>query len=326
MPTTIKPLYLNSGGVLQQMPSGAITNIGGTDWPNFTVNGKGLLFDDGSSTDPSGSAITLQTVYNNSTDMGGSASIKLATNKDFVLYDDTSNALFFKVEANTGNVVMTGNLTVLGSTTTINSTIIDSDHQLISPSSPAVTALKIEPDTLVTPLVDLVTIRRIFGGPTVFRIDKDGNTITTNLTANGNLTVTGTINGVNLVSFYNSFVTHTTASATPKHLASEIFVIPVPIAPSATNVQAALEEISTAIENISVGGPPGTVSGFEHQQIIPAATWVVAHNKNTRKVQYSIYDSSFFSILPDSVELVDLNTIQVHFASPQTGSVILVTF
>jgi hypothetical protein len=50
MTTTKKPLILETDGVIEQLPNGGIINAGGTSWNTFTVGGRGLLFDDGSST------------------------------------------------------------------------------------------------------------------------------------------------------------------------------------------------------------------------------------------------------------------------------------
>jgi hypothetical protein len=62
--TTRKPIILDDDGIFSQLPDGEIINAGGTDQSTWTVDGRGLLFDDGTSTSGGGS-LTLQTVYNN---------------------------------------------------------------------------------------------------------------------------------------------------------------------------------------------------------------------------------------------------------------------
>lgn len=50
MTTPKKPLILETDGVIGQLPDCGIINAGGTSCSTFTVGGRGLLFDDGSST------------------------------------------------------------------------------------------------------------------------------------------------------------------------------------------------------------------------------------------------------------------------------------
>lgn len=50
MTTPKKPLILETDGVISQLPDCSIINAGGTSCSTFTVGGRGLLFDDGSST------------------------------------------------------------------------------------------------------------------------------------------------------------------------------------------------------------------------------------------------------------------------------------
>ena len=86
---SLKPVLLESDGVFGQLPNGGIINAGGTSNHTFTVDGRGLLFDDGTSTGTGGSGsfanVTLQLAYNNSPNTGGVAGIQLAPGKDFVI-------------------------------------------------------------------------------------------------------------------------------------------------------------------------------------------------------------------------------------------------
>jgi len=117
MPTIVKPIFVNSEGRLQSSPADAQLNIGSIVSPvglGFTINGKGILLDDGSSTSGTGTSITLQSAYDLSVDSNNNASINLSTGKDFVIYDDNQSNLYFKIDSETGKVTITGDLEVFG--------------------------------------------------------------------------------------------------------------------------------------------------------------------------------------------------------------------
>lgn len=248
-PVDHPPLVLSTDGVIRELANGEIINSAGTSQAYWTVGGKGLLFDDGTSTSPCAdgstlSGLDLQTAYNNSANTGGTAKIKLQTGKDFSIYDDTDDGLFFRIDSETGKVTISGDLEVRGSSTTINTIVQDADHWLISPAAGTTTALKIEPDLGVTPIVDIVNIRRKYGETPVVRVDKDGNLI-----ANLNLTVGGLINGIDLVQHVEGIAF--------RHTAYDIDVVPeIPTIPGATNVHEALQKLSTQIGN------PGATNGM----------------------------------------------------------------
>ena len=315
--TAKKPIILEFDGILGQLPNGGIINSGGTNNPTWTVDGKGLLFDDGTSTAPGGGTsggLTLQKIY----DLSPSpAKIKLSTGKDFVIADDTDDGLYFKIDAETGKVTITGDLEVLGSSTIIDTVIQDSDHWLISPKSGTTTALKIEPDLGVIPMVDIVSIRRTFGSAPVFRIDASGNVIATQ-----NLTVGGLINGINLVQLKQDLDEHL-AGTSLRHLAADVDILPITTIPGATNVQEALEAINTKIDS---GGGTGDVRGYEHIQPAASLTWTVNHNKSSFRATTTIYDSNWEVILPESIKIIDNNTILISFLAPVSGRAMVLVF
>lgn len=329
MTEILKPIYLNSAGIQARIYDGAITNIGGTSHPTFTVNGKGLLFDDGTSTNgggsgSGGSSSTLQAVYNNSSDSHGNASITLEPGKDFVIYDDNNSAIYFKIQSTTGDITVTGNLTVLGSTTLTSTTEI-SDHWTLTPSHPSTISLSIEPAIGNNPLADLVNVKIAHGGSPVFRVDATGKTILKTLQVNENVTVVGLINGVDIVSLSNEVYDHITSVSFPKHTASQIQVIPVIASlPGVNNVQAALQGLATQISNISLGS--SLVRGFEFIQSTALSIWHINHSQNTRKVQFTAYDQDGNWLLPNSFKIIDENSVEMKFGAPQAGSVILMMF
>lgn len=321
-----KVVHLNAGGNLERLRDGEIINAGGTSYGNFTVGGRGLLFDDGTSTSGGHSVLNLQSVYEASADNVGNATIKLQTGKDLVIYDDTNNQVFFKVDAETGTVTITGDLRVSGTQTVINSNVEDSDHWQITPASPAVTALKIEPDAGVTPLVDLVTIRRVNAGPAVLRVDKDGNTILNTLTVSGDVTVSGLINGLSINQINATLTNHLIYDGTAKHSAREISCTPTPVVPNAYNVQKAIDDLSVAIQNAGGGTGGGVGLGYEHVQATGAKTWTISHNLHTKRITFTVYDHDDNMILPDTAKKLDIDTLQVTFSGAQVGSVVIMGF
>lgn len=233
-------IYLNEQGKLQRSQNGEIVNIGGTSNSTFTVDGKGLMFDDGTSTSGSSGGIgninlSLQTAYNNQkTNIGNTLNVNLKAGQDLVFVGE--NGLHY------------------------------------------------------------------------FKIDG----------ANGNIELNGQVNGIP----FSDITNHISVSSAIKHNASEISVTPITQIPTATNVQEALEQINTVIQNNEIAD----VSGFEHIQVNPLSTWTVVHGKNTKRLQWTIWDDNDEWVLPDSVIINDQNTITINFGMPQSGRLILMSF
>lgn len=315
MTDIFKPVILEDDGVFGRLPNNAIINIGGTVGPSFTVGGRGVLFDDGTSSTGSSSNLSLNQVYINSSPEDGEARIKLAAGKDFAITDLLNN-LFFKVDAETGKVTISGDVEILGSSTIIDTVIQDSDHWLISPKAGTTTALKIQPDAGVVPIVDLVSIRKVFGGLPVVRVDKDGNLILSQ-----NLQVSGLINGVDVAYLSNQINDHISGNPGVRHVADDIDILPIANLPGATNVQQALVQLSNGV----AGGGSSTM-GFEHLQNDPALTWHIVHNKSTLRLTVSVYDDNLEMIIPNNVAILNGNTVSINFSSPVSGRAILILF
>jgi hypothetical protein len=233
--TEIKRLvYLRTDGRLNRTQNGDITNIGGTSNGTFTVGGRGLLFDDGSSTAGGhGSTSNLQGAYNNLVDNSSDANVHLNPNQDLIFTSVDNHT--FKVDAN-----------------------------------------------------------------------------------NGNITLTGLLNGIN----FQSVIDHLNYSLAPKHAATEVTITPIATLPNANNVQEALQQLSDWQANdVNVD-----VQGYEHIQLSAAIVWHISHLKNSKRIQWSLWDENDESILPDSVKIINSNSIQVNFNTPQAGRIILMTF
>lgn len=66
--------------------------------------------------------------------------------------------------------------------------------------------------------------------------------------------------------------------------------------------------------------------GYYHDQPTPDTTWLIQHNFGTEKLITQIYDLSGEEVFPDQITIVDINTVQVDFNSPQDGRANLVLF
>jgi len=363
-----KPVILEDDGVFGQLPDGGIINAGGTTNPTWTVDGQGVILDDGSSSG-GGSGITLQKVYDNTPNLGGQASLILQDGKDLVI-KDPDDGTFVSISGKTGNtpgnkckVTINGDLIVNGDTTQIDTVIQDSDHWTITPASGSTKALSIYPDNGVTLTVDLVAIRKIYGGSPIFRITKDGDLIATeNLTVGKALSVDngdlvwdpatralrlGSTTGTNNVYYIG------TPGSLYLYGGSNLFGVAVAIgygnpggAPTGTiriNTTGAWAfdgvNYGTTGQVLTSNGPltpptwqnggssgPGNASGYQHIQSSPSLTWTVVHNGNTLRASATIYDISYEQIIPERVQIIDANTMTITFASPIAGSAVIFMF
>lgn len=122
-----KPLILELDGIIGQLPNGSLINAGGTSFPTFTVGGKGLLFDDGSSTAPGGaSSITLQSTYNNSLTSGLTSTqplISLAPEKSFTI--GIQDNIFLSLDSISGDLSLSNDIRILGNAYIRGNTTID---------------------------------------------------------------------------------------------------------------------------------------------------------------------------------------------------------
>lgn len=320
---SFKPIVLELDGIFGQLPDGGIINAGGVTGPTFTVGGRGVLFDDGTSTLNPSVGLTLQDIYDNTPNVNGSATIVLDPGKNFLIKNSFENDFFVSISGDNKEVIINGDLTVTGETTTVETVVQDVDHWIISPANGATTALVIQPDLGFTPLVDLVSIRRTFGSPPIFRIDSGGNLIATQ-----NLTVGGLINGVDVEAIAEQVETiddqlqsHLNDEVGYRHEGIDIDIQPIANLPGATNVQEALEVLSVAL-NPQIGN----VSGYQFVQSTPAVLWTINHNGNTTRVSVSVYDADDEQIIPERVKIVNINTVEISFTSEVAGSAAVLLF
>ena len=75
----------------------------------------------------------------------------------------------------------------------------------------------------------------------------------------------------------------------------------------------------------SAGGG-AAVTGFEYVQGLPALTWAINHGGGTTRATVTIYDTTQKQILPDEVQIIDLNNVLVTFNLPQAGIALILLF
>lgn len=294
----LKPTYVISHlGEFGQMPDGSVINIGGTINPTFTVGGKPLLFADGTSTAPNGppgGAFTLQKAYDNSQ----TGLISLTTAKPFGINSLNGNQLI--VDAATGNVNLTAELAGVAKFS-------------IAPKLPTVVPISIVPTTGITLSSDLIQLwNSATSQAPAFSVSAAGD-VSARL-----------FNGVNLVSFYAQFSDHISSTqGGNKHPASQIAVNQTNlINVVGSNVQQVIESIDSKLSSSIVNG----VQGIEYQQITPSQIWNISHNKNSKRIQITIWDTDDQTIFADTVTIVDENSVRVVFNSPMVGRAVLMVF
>lgn len=74
---------------------------------------------------------------------------------------------------------------------------------------------------------------------------------------------------------------------------------------------------------ISVGT---SVTGWEHKQLIASMVWTITHNRNTERIQATIWDDTNEMVWSDTVKIIDPNVVQIKFNTPLTGRAILMMF
>lgn len=314
---TTKLLFLDNDGVIAEVSNGAISNIGGTTSSSFTVAGTPVMLADGRAADGSSpSWMNLQLVYDNSVATNGATRLVLAPGKDLDIGSNLSS--YIRVDAETGKVTITGDLDVQGGVMRIDAVVQDADHWAITPNNPNVIALKIEPDEGVIPQTDLVAISKLFGESSVFRIDSDGNVYVV-----GDISVSGTVDGVDIAALRQSLITHMQSGQT-RHAASDISIANIPALGVSADVQAGLESLTSMYSQLgaeveSLKIDKGVVL-HEHIQNTASNVWTITHNGSTTRVFPAVaYDTSFNKIEYSSFEVISNNQVRVSFANPVIG-------
>ncbi|WP_300760149.1 hypothetical protein [Janthinobacterium sp.] len=297
-------------GEMAILPPGAIVDIGGVTGPNFTIGGKGVILSDGTTSDGSGSGgilfkPTTQIVYNNT---AGEALTVCTSGKDIVW--QATNGRQLRFDADTGQVDITGDLIVHGTTTTVIRSSIETDRVAIRAIDATYVPLIMEPQVGVVPVLDVVDIKVLHGGESVFRVDKDGETHITTIH-------TDKINDKELPGYFTELDNHLSLTAPGiRHTADQISAANM----ARATVQGVLELMQAQI--IALQASSG-LQLIEFPFTEPSTAWNVRHNRNTKKVMVTIYDENDEEIIPDSVKIADGNLIEILWDVEQAGRVVI---
>jgi len=253
----------------------------------------------------SASAFTLQDVYNNSEAKGTAgakfAEIKLATDKDFRIVDDSDNTVFFQIDSETGKVSITGDLEVTGTTTTIESTTTEVDHIKVSAGAAGTVGIEVRPDAGITPTASAIAYYGSNAAATpVFSVDKDGNIVLAD-----NLTV----DGVDVSAFKSAYDTFVADLATADTAAKGANMVAIQDANShftATTVEGALDELYAAVTAATSFEYDGTATA--------AASHTVTHNLNQRVLQVVVLDEDYKVVIPDEITYTSTSALTVTFS------------
>lgn len=74
--------------------------------------------------------------------------------------------------------------------------------------------------------------------------------------------------------------------------------------------------------NITDLQPVGSTGGLLFVQSTLSTTWTIHHGKNSVDFVYSIYDENRVPTWPNEIEVVDANSISVHFLEAMKGKVV----
>jgi hypothetical protein len=67
------------------------------------------------------------------------------------------------------------------------------------------------------------------------------------------------------------------------------------------------------------------ITAFTHNQSTESTTWTVNHGMNTTSVQVQIFDAGNRVIIPDEIEVLSPDTVQVTFAYQISGRAVVLT-
>jgi hypothetical protein len=82
-----------------------------------------------------------------------------------------------------------------------------------------------------------------------------------------------------------------------------------------------LQEIETQLLGLTQ-----EVRVYEHVQVVPSTTWVIAHGLSSTRVQITLWGDDSRVFMGDELEQLDNDTIHATFNTPCTGRAILVAF
>ncbi len=67
------------------------------------------------------------------------------------------------------------------------------------------------------------------------------------------------------------------------------------------------------------------ITAFTHNQAVAASTWNISHGLNTTSVQVQVFDDANRVVIPDEIEVLTPDMVQVKMSLPYIGRAVIVT-
>lgn len=79
---------------------------------------------------------------------------------------------------------------------------------------------------------------------------------------------------------------------------------------------------------VARGGSTSTnlADGYLYEQLVAGTVWTIPHNKGTDQVLVQIYDELGELTIPNKVDIINLNTIEIMFNAPMLGTAHILFF
>jgi hypothetical protein len=330
---------------LPLLPDGSILNIGGTDFPTFTVGGKGLLFDDGTSTNGSstgGFSLTLQQAYQNSLpDGNASALLKLLPGKNLTISNTDGSIPYFSINGETGDISISGKLSVENVSFTdfynefyahiageewLRHYASDINILPIPQLEDGTTNVQQALEQLSSKLVSQSSNKSLTAG---YEHTQDIAAQTWTITHNSNTMRAH-------VTVYNEEWEQIIPEKIKITDANTITItLSEPMAGKAMVYLMYLGAVDENTDDCIITYPilpcesnsvRGLVGGYEYIQVIQSASWEINHNANIKRANVTVYDESWEQILPDKVKIINNDVISVTFTKPVSGRALIMLF
>lgn len=93
---------------------------------------------------------------------------------------------------------------------------------------------------------------------------------------------------------------------------------------SINSIDSRLSIVTATVDHMLLAGSSAEGRTFHFAE--PLTEWVVEHNKNSKNFIYVLFDETDHEFIPDSVQIVDANTIVVKMTAPQKGRLNIVFY
>ena len=79
---------------------------------------------------------------------------------------------------------------------------------------------------------------------------------------------------------------------------------------------------------VARGGSTSTnlADGYLYEQLVPATVWPIPHNRGTDQVLVQVYDEFGEFTIPNKIDILDINNIEVTLNAPMQGTVHILFF